>query len=148
MGIYVVDNVMRIGLYYDDYSADIESGQPVLLRVDQKNRLIISPSSKSSPDSIAPQQVLVPSGGTPVPIPSPSVYEINVTIKALPTNTGRVYIGAATLVRGLGGAGNGYYLDPGEEKLITKQNIDEIYIDVDVDNDGVCLLSEGNQEAI
>ena len=73
--------------------------------------------------------------GTRVQLNAASVPVRSVTVKALSTNTGIVYVGNATVA-----AANGRELQAGEALDIDINNLNVVYVDVEVNGEGVTYL--------
>lgn len=89
----------------------------------------------AKPTGIVNGQLTVPAAGTRQQFPS-AVLRGVVTVKALPTNTGLIYVGNSTV-----SAGNGHVLSPRESVPIEIDNLNRIYIDAQVNGEGVSYLA-------
>lgn len=91
-----------------------------------------------SPNSIQNGQKAITTAGTAEALGASSAI-VSVTIKALQANTGNVYVGTASV-----DSTNGYVLDAGESVSLDIDNIADIYLDVDVNGEGVSYLGVAN----
>lgn len=83
--------------------------------------------------------VMVARAGTPVPLSSSSVVCKKVTIQALPTNGGNVWIGGSTV----SAAGfNGYWMAPTFSITLTVANLNQVFLDSDANACGVSYIYE------
>jgi len=130
-GIVIMESTMQCVMFYDLYSQNNESGDAVLLRADPKNRVIISPSGYGDPSEMSAGQDQIIIAGTPQPLYIGGSGSQG-TVKAFPTNTGRLYINAVDL----------FCLDPGEDVMMHVQDIENLNIDGDVTGDGYCWMTE------
>lgn len=76
----------------------------------------------------------VTSAGTAEALAS-STSSASVTIRALGTNTGQVYVGDSGV-----DSTNGYQLDAGDTVSLDIDNVSDVYIDVDTSTEGVTYL--------
>jgi hypothetical protein len=83
-------------------------------------------------------QITVTTAGTAVVGTSTAMYQ-GFYIRALSTNTGKVYVGndGANDVT----SGNGYELSPGEDIYIECQNLAELYFDAATNGDKFCWIA-------
>jgi hypothetical protein len=86
-----------------------------------------------TPTSLAGGQLTVASHGTAEQLPDQDCKAV--TIRALPTNTGYIYLGDATV-----DATHGLVLSPGDGQDIALDNLNRLYIDSDVDGEGISYL--------
>lgn len=79
----------------------------------------------------------VPTAGTRVQLSSISVPCKKLTIQGSKTNTQAVYIGDSTV-----SSSNGIYVFPTQIYVLTPSNLNIVYLDVDVNGEGVSYLYE------
>jgi hypothetical protein len=82
-------------------------------------------------------QKTVTSHGTAEALGSSQAILSGVRVKALSTNTGNVYVGNSSV-----DSSNGFVLAAGESDFWAVANIATLYIDSDVDGEGVCYHAE------
>jgi len=87
-----------------------------------------------SPNTVTNGQKTVTTAGTAEALAA-STACLSVTVKALSTNTGNVYVGGAAVA-----AANGYIIQSGESISLDIDNLADIYLDVDVNGEGVSYL--------
>jgi len=63
----------------------------------------------------------------------------SVTVKALRTNTGTIYVGDSSV-----SSSNGFEIDPGESVDIEIDDLATVYIDADTNGDGVSYIAVGS----
>jgi hypothetical protein len=84
-------------------------------------------------------QVHVPTAGTRVrladPLPGGGGINYGVTVSALHTNTGLIFVGGKTV-----DSTNGYQIGPSEAVTIATPSISDVFIDAAVSGDGVTFL--------
>jgi hypothetical protein len=81
-------------------------------------------------------QKTVTSHGTAEALGSSQAILSGVRVKALSTNTGNIYVGNSSV-----DSSNGYILAAGESDFWSVANIATLYIDSDVDGEGVCWFA-------
>lgn len=112
---------VKIGYGVDGAFADVHAGAPL-------------PASVVSGTTVGSDRVSVPNAGTPVALPAhPQIYGL--TVRALPGNTGSVYIGGVTV-----SALTGFELAPGDAISFDVANSSAVHIDAAFSGDGVCLV--------
>jgi hypothetical protein len=79
-------------------------------------------------------RTVVPSAGTAVPL-STSTAVKTITIRALNSNTGKVYVGSSSV-----NSSNGFQCMPDETISIDFNNLGNVYIDVDNSGEGVSYI--------
>lgn len=89
----------------------------------------------TQPTAIAAGRTTVTTAGTRVQMASVALVA-GVTIKALPTNTGLIYIGGATV-----SSSNGFILSARESVFIAADNLNRFYVDSSVNGEGVSYLA-------
>lgn len=88
------------------------------------------------PSAPLTDQVTVAAHGTAVPLAGASTPLVSgVRIKALAANTGDIYVGGASV-----DSATGFVLDAGEEVFVEVDDLASVYIDSDVDAEGVCYV--------
>jgi len=85
--------------------------------------------------AIGSGQQVVAAAGTRVQLSATSVPILSVTVKALATNTGDIYIGGANVA-----AGNGYILASGEPVSLDVDDLADVWIDAAVNGEGVSFI--------
>ncbi len=85
------------------------------------------------PDVVAQGRKAVAAAGTRVQLDSVACK--SAIIKALPANTGKVYVGDSTVA-----AANGFPLSAGEGFALAIDNLNRLYIDADVNGEGVAYI--------
>ncbi len=81
-------------------------------------------------------QTVVAAAGTRVQLTATSTPILSVTVKALSTNTGIVYVGGADV-----SAANGLELiNPGESVSVDVDNLTDVWIDAAVNGEGVSYI--------
>lgn len=105
--------------------------------IKQIQRVVPNDSSgKEIPDTIFNGKVTVTTHGTRVKITAGTTPVKSVTIKALSTNTGLIYVGNATVA-----STNGFQLSAGESVSFDISDLTNINIDSAVDGEGVSYLA-------
>lgn len=89
----------------------------------------------TQPTAIASGRATVTTAGTRVQMASVALTA-GVTIKALPTNTGFIYIGNSAV-----SSSNGFILSARESVFIAADNLNRFYIDSSVNGEGVSYLA-------
>ena len=74
--------------------------------------------------------------GTRVVLATSQAINSGVSIKALSTNTGLIYVGNSTVT-----SGNGFELAKGEAITVITPNLANVYIDSGVDGEGVSYIA-------
>lgn len=114
------------------------SGTPVPVAVDPTNGKVQVTSSVSfTPTSLTTVLTGITSvttAATRVNLPNNAIASI--TIKALPTNAGIIYVGGAGVT-----SSNGYQLQPGDAVSFDMSNSNAIWIDSSVSGEGVTWLA-------
>lgn len=85
--------------------------------------------------TIATGKVTVTTAGTRVPLASVNTPTKTVTIRALSTNTGIIYVGDVTVT-----SGNGFQLSKSESVSIDYHLLDTVYIDSSVNGEGITYI--------
>lgn len=85
--------------------------------------------------SVGSGQETVVAAGTAVPLSTTSTSILSVTVKALATNTGDIYVGGSTVA-----AANGYVLAAGELVSLDVDDLMDVYIDAAVNGEGVSFI--------
>lgn len=87
-------------------------------------------------------QTVVVSAGTPVQLyDADDLHNVEVVIKALPANTGRIYIGSEDEIESSGLADTGYIIwSGGELHLSYVDSMDDVWIDSSVSQEGVSYI--------
>lgn len=91
----------------------------------------------ATPSNIYTGQKTITAAGTAEALASSQTIS-QVTIRALTTNTDSVWIGDSTV-----DSSTGYPLEPGEGVLVEIDNLSTIYVDSDVNSEGVAYLATG-----
>lgn len=89
----------------------------------------------TQPTAIASGRTTVTTAGTRVQMPSVALVA-GVSIKALPTNTGLIYVGNVGVT-----ASNGFILSARESVFVAADNLNRFYIDSSVNGEGVSYLA-------
>lgn len=89
----------------------------------------------TNPSGLNHGQVVVANAGTEQVLGGDTPLVVGVTVKALESNSGKVYVG----VTGVDNS-NGYELSPGEQQFIPIDNLQTIFLDVDNDGEGVSFM--------
>ena len=76
----------------------------------------------------------VPSPGTAVQLAS-NTATASITIRALSTNTGRIYVGTSSV-----SSANGFQLSASETVSLDLNNLNKIYLDADNSSEGVSYI--------
>jgi hypothetical protein len=76
----------------------------------------------------------VATAGTAVQLSSSMAIK-SVTLRALSTNTGKVYVGSSTV-----SASNGFQLSPQETVSLDLDNLSKVWLDVDTNGEGVTFI--------
>ena len=79
-------------------------------------------------------KVVVSVAGTAVFLPNDSIQKV--IIKALSTNTGLIYVGKVGVT-----SANGYQLSAGEPVTIETSNLANVYVDADINGEGVTYIA-------
>lgn len=87
------------------------------------------------PNTVVNGQRAVTTAGTRVALAGASTPVVSVTIKALSTNTGLIYVGDSTV-----DSTNGFVLASGDSASSDIDNLTDIYLDSSVDGEGVSYL--------
>ena len=95
---------------------------------------ITGPIEIKAPSVCGNGQTTVAAAGTAVVLAAATNCK-SVTVKALAGNSANVYVGSATVT-----AANGFVLDNGDTVSIDIDNLDDIYIDVDTNGEGVSYI--------
>jgi len=91
-----------------------------------------------SDNDITTGQATVTAAGTAELLITMGDRSTRITIKALAANTGDIYVGPSTV-----DSADGFILDAGEEvTIVIEQGQTDIYIDSDVNGEGVSYLLE------
>lgn len=88
----------------------------------------------SSPTTVLNGKTTVTTAGTRVPLAA-STTCVSVTIKALATNTGIIYVGSSTVA-----SSNGFELAAGDSVSLDIANLNTVNIDSSVNGQGVSYL--------
>lgn len=91
-------------------------------------------TSEVLPTSVSNARVTVPTAGSRVQLASFSCKAV--VVKALPTNTGVIYVGNATVA-----ASNGFVLSANESVSLDIDNVNHIYIDAEKNGEGVSWMA-------
>ena len=92
-------------------------------------------NSQPIPSTVYNGQKTVTTAGTAEALASSTAVK-SVVIKALYSNTGKVYVGDSSV-----GSGNGFELEPGDAVGIEIDDLSKIYIDVEVSGEGVSYIA-------
>lgn len=92
-------------------------------------------SSVALPAAVIAGQKAIASHGTAVALGVSTALTSGVRIKALAANTGNIYVGGASV-----DSATGFVLDAGEEVFVEANNLAAVFIDSDVDAEGVCYV--------
>jgi hypothetical protein len=88
------------------------------------------------PSTLRFGKVLVTTAGTEVPLSgSPVTLYNGVTVRALSTNTQKIYIGSNPV-----SSTDGFQLSAGQEAVIIIDNLNKVYIDADVSGEGITFI--------
>jgi len=93
-------------------------------------------ASITLPTTIYNGQNTVAAAGTAEALAGSQALTSGVLVKALSTNTGNVYVGDASV-----DSADGLLLAPSEEVFLEIDNLDEVYIDVDTNGEGVSYIA-------
>jgi len=106
-----------------------------VVRVDSNGRLEVALALPFLAPLTTPasDQTTVPSAGTRVQLPDTAC--IAATIKALPANTGNIFLGDATVT-----SANGHVLAAGDAVNVAIDNLNRFWIDAAVNGEGVSHL--------
>ena len=91
----------------------------------------------AAPTAIYSGKTTVAAAGTRVALASAQAV-LGVTIKALSTNSGKIYVGGAAVA-----AANGFQLAAGETASLDISDLSTIEIDSDINGEGVTYLAVG-----
>ena len=91
-------------------------------------------TSEVLPTSVSNARVTVPTAGTRVQLATFSCKAV--VVKALPSNTGVIYVGNATV-----SSANGFVLSANESISLDIDNVNHIYIDSSVNGEGVSWMA-------
>lgn len=89
----------------------------------------------TNPSGLNHNQKTVTTAGTAESLASSTPLIIGVTVKALSSNTGNVYVGSSSV-----DSSDGYILGPGEQQFVPINNLATVFIDVDTNGEGVSFL--------
>lgn len=89
----------------------------------------------TQPTAISSGRTTVTTAGTRVQMASVALVA-GATIKALPTNTGLIYVGNVGVT-----SANGFILSPRESVFVAADNLNRFYIDAQVNGEGVSYLA-------
>lgn len=92
-------------------------------------------SSVALPSAVVAGQKAVTSHGTAEALGVSTALTSGVRIKALAANTGNIYVGGASV-----DSATGFVLGAGEEVFVEVDDLASVYIDSDVDAEGVCYV--------
>lgn len=89
----------------------------------------------SAPSTLLNNKVTVTTAGTRVALAGSTSIK-SVSVKALSTNTGKIYLGNSTVA-----STNGMQLDAGDSATVEIDNLSKVFIDSDVNGEGVTYLA-------
>lgn len=98
------------------------------------NGLYVDVRNQVAPTTVLNGRKNVTTAGTKVTLAASTVCQ-SVTIKALPTNTGIIYVGDATV-----SSANGFVLYPGDTTSMDLANLATVNLDSSVSGEGVAFL--------
>lgn len=115
---------------------EIDGRTYVPVRVDSGGRLLVALAlgSLAALTTVASGRETVAAAGTEEQMPT--VTCVAVSVKALSTNTGVVYLGAAGV-----SSANGREMEPGEVLDLAVDNVNRLWLDVAVNGEGVTYLA-------
>jgi len=115
------------------------AGDAAILQVNSNGVLITTGETGSA--SLTSGVEVVTTGGTAEQLNGGTSLAVQngyaVVVKALDTNTNKVYVGNSGV-----GSANGYQLNPCEGVTLQMNNVNLVYIDVDTDGEGVSWIVE------
>lgn len=93
------------------------------------------PIAIAAPTTFYHGQKTVTTPGTELVLASSQALVSGVTVKALPTNTGLIYVGKnpVTLT-------TGFILEAGEQIFVETDNLADVFVDCSVGGEGVCFI--------
>lgn len=121
-------NTKKVTVYFYSTANDI----PV--RVSSSNPLPVSATTESAPTTIYNGKKTVTTAGTRVVLAASQAVK-SVTIKALSTNTGFIYVGDTSVA-----STNGLQLEAGETISLDIANLNTVNLDSSVNGEGVTYI--------
>lgn len=119
-------------------ASDIDGATPLPVEIHQANGgvnvNIVGTSSSNSPTAVLNGETTVTTAGTRVVLASSTSCK-SVTVKALPTNTGYIYVGNSTV-----DSTNGLILQAADSISLDIANLSSVYIDSQYNGEGVTYL--------
>ena len=106
----------------------------------EQGGLIFNGSTTIGTVNIAPYSIIgnglttVPTAGTSVALATSTAVK-TVTIRALSSNTGLVYVGSSSV-----SSANGFELSPQETVSLDLDNLNKVWLDVQVNGEGVSFI--------
>lgn len=91
-------------------------------------------TSEVLPTAVSNDKVIIATAGTRVQMPTFSCKAV--VIKALPTNSGLIYVGSSTVA-----STNGFILSASESVSLDIDNTNHIWLDCSVSGDGVTYMA-------
>ena len=126
------DGTIAEGMAALMYGWSSSSGTFTKLLVDPSGALVAT--GTPTPTQVVPSNVSVSTPGVRVQLPSVACK--SVTVKAMAQNTGLVYVGDGSVT-----SGNGFQLSPGDSVSVDIDNVNRLWIDAAVANEGVTMLA-------
>lgn len=117
-------------------SIEIDGQTYAILAVNSSGQLVVALdlSALSAATSIANGQHLVTTAGSAEQMTSQACKAA--TVRALPSNTGNVYVGTSSV-----DSSNGHVLDAGAAVNLAINNLNLLYLDVDTNGEGVSWMT-------
>ena len=121
---------------------DIEIGAVEIKDHDGEDRAEVNSDNalktiEQIPTSLSHAQKVVPTAGSRVQLTTATI--VSITIKALSTNTGLIYVGGSGVT-----SANGFELSTGDSVTLAIDDADVIWLDSSVSGEGVSVIAVNN----